>query len=154
MCEEVYVPEVEEETCYRVTLQWGNNKVKGLVTVKPEKHWVIHIMHHSHLDIGYTDPQIEVLNHHLNYLDQVLELCDLQNGNSETDFKWVIEVTWPLKYWLESRPSRQINKMIQRMKEGRIEVCAAYMNMHTEAYDIDELAKTFETAQNFEINII
>ena len=147
MCEEVYVPEVEEETCYRVTLQWGNNKVEDLVTVKPEKHWVIHIIHHSHLDIGYTDPQIEVLNHHLNYLDQVLELCDLRKDDPDTNFKWVIEVTWPLKYWLESRPSRQINKMVQRIKEGRIEVCAAYMNMHTEAYDIDELARTFETAQ-------
>jgi len=144
---EMYVPEVKAETTYNVTLKWDDNKIESTVTVTPQKHWVVHIIHHSHLDIGYTDPQIEVLDHHLNYLDQVLELCDLQDDDPETNFKWVVETTWPLKYWLKSRPSKQVKKMIQMIKEGRIEVCAAYMNMHTEAYDIDELARSFETAQ-------
>ncbi|HQE48704.1 MAG TPA: glycoside hydrolase family 38 C-terminal domain-containing protein [Fervidobacterium sp.] len=144
---EMYVPEAKAETTYNAMLRWDDNKVESTVTVTPQKHWVVHIIHHSHLDIGYTDPQVEVLDHHLNYLDQVLELCDLQNDDPETNFKWVVEATWPLKYWLQSRPSKQVKKMIQRIKEGRIEVCADYMNMHTEAYDIDELARSFEMAQ-------
>ncbi|MBV7504373.1 hypothetical protein KW850_03730 [Bacillus sp. sid0103] len=144
---EVYVPEVTEPTPYRVVLRWSSNEIGDTVTVMPEKHWTFHVIQHSHLDIGYTDPQHEVLDHHLVYLDQVLELCDLNGTNPETDFKWVIEVTWPLKFWLKSRPKAQVEKMLRRIKEGRIEVAGAYMSMHTEAYHIDELARTFETAQ-------
>ncbi|GIN59765.1 glycoside hydrolase family 38 C-terminal domain-containing protein [Lederbergia ruris] len=144
---ELYVPEVKEPTSYRVILRWDSNEIGDSVTVLPEKHWTIHIVQHSHLDIGYTDPQYEVLDHHLLYLDQVLELCDADKEDPDTNFKWVIEVTWPLKYWLKSRPKRQVEKMLGRIKEGRIEVAGAYMSMHTEAYHIDELARTFETAQ-------
>ncbi len=144
---EIYVPEVNEPTKYDVLLSYETEELKSNVIVNPERHWKIFIIHHSHLDIGYTDPQPEVLDYHLKYLDQALELCDLQNSNSEDDFKWVIEVTWPLKYWLKSRPKLQIERMIKRIKEGRIEVCGAYINMHTEAYDIDELAGTFELTQ-------
>ncbi|MGP4038796.1 glycoside hydrolase family 38 C-terminal domain-containing protein [Gracilibacillus sp. D59] len=144
---EMYVPEVSEPTSYRVVLRWNSNEIGDTVTVLPEKHWTVHVVQHSHLDIGYTDPQYEVLEHHLLYLDQVLELCDIDEKSTDTNFKWVIEVTWPLKYWLKSRPKGQVEKMLQRIKEGRIEVAGAYMSMHTEAYHIDELARTFETTQ-------
>jgi len=145
---EVYVPEVSEPTDYRIVLRWDSNEIGTSVKVTPEKHWVAHIIHHSHLDIGYTDTQPNVLEYHLTYLDQVLELIDLSSEEDfETRFKWIIEVTWPLKHWLKNRPKAMVTKMIRCIQEGLIEVAGGYMSMHTEAYSIDELARTFETAQ-------
>ena len=70
------VPEVTEPR--RLTLEVRD--AAGLVgaapiTVTPQRKWNVFVVHHSHLDIGYTDPQGTVLRHHLDYVDAALRLA-------------------------------------------------------------------------------
>jgi len=112
------------------------------VTLTPQRKWEISLIHHSHLDIGYTDHQPLVLSQHLEYLDAALDLATQDDG-----FRWNVEANLPLTRWLASRPAADVEAFLARVRERRIEVCALPFTMHTEAYSLDELARTLRPAQ-------
>jgi hypothetical protein len=154
------VPEVREPTSLRFeaesqgALLWESD-----ILATPQRKWTIHLIHHSHYDIGYTDPQSEVMSSQLGYIDAVLELCTVTDEWPDpARFRWNIEVTWPLKHWLLSRPKSARDQLIRRINEGRIEVHALPFSMHTEAYSFDELAQQLQLAQelreDYGINIV
>jgi hypothetical protein len=140
---DVLVPEVTNETPYQVTLRAKGEQHTAHASVRPERHWELYLVHHSHLDIGYTDPQPTIIMNHLDYLDQVLALCE-RTSSWETPFKWTVETTLPLLKWIESRPRRTVARMVEAIQRGQVEVCAGWASLHSEAFEIDELARTFE----------
>jgi len=110
--------------------------------VEPQRRWTVHLIHHSHYDIGYTDPQAEVMASQLSYIDAALELAAVTDDwPDDARFRWNIEVTWPLREWLRTRPKAAREALLRRIHEGRIEVNALPFSMHTEAYSFDELAR-------------
>lgn len=116
--------------------------------ITPQRKWTIHLIHHSHYDIGYTDPQTIVLDSQLAFIDTALDLADLTDEWPDAArFRWNIEVTWPLKHWLRSRPQSARDALVRRIRERRIEIHALPFSMHTEAYSFDELARQLEVAQ-------
>ena len=62
---------------------------------EPVRKWVVYLLPHSHVDIGYTHIQPEVERVHWRNIDQALELCrktaDYPPG---ARFKWNAEVLW------------------------------------------------------------
>jgi hypothetical protein len=137
------VPEVEQPVSLTFELEVEGSVIGGTTfDVPPQRKWTIHLVHHSHYDIGYTDPQSEVLASQLAYIDAALELATLTDEwPEEAQFRWNIEVNWPLQEWLRTRPGHARDMLIQRIQEGRIEVHALPFSMHTEAYSFDELAR-------------
>ena len=99
-------------------------------------------MHHSHFDLGYTDPQALVLRHHLAYLDSALDLAAADDG-----FRWTIESNLPLERWLAARPRAARDELLALVRSGRFEVCALPFTMHAEALSIDELARQLRFAE-------
>jgi hypothetical protein len=117
------------------------------VEIRPQRKWSVFLVHHSHLDIGYTDTQGSVLQHHLQYLDSVLDLVSATDDWPENaKFRWNVEATWPLLHWIKNRPERDRSRFFDSVREGRIEICALPFSMHTEAYSIDELARQIRFA--------
>ena len=116
--------------------------VQSLVDIPPQRKWSVSLIHHSHLDIGYTDPQSLVLSHHRKYLDSVLDLVTrTDDWPDEARFRWNVEACWPLRDWLASRPPHPAQSFMERAAAGRLEVPALPYTMHTEAYSMDELAR-------------
>lgn len=106
----------------------------------PPRHWDIHLIHHSHLDIGYTDPQGIVVAQHLSYLDSVLELIrQTDSWDDDAQFRWVVESLWAFDQWSRNRPAATVQAFLERVREGRIELTALPFNVHTEACSTDEL---------------
>jgi hypothetical protein len=138
----VFVPEVDSPTTFVVTLDVpGADSATADIVVAPQRKWSIYLVHHSHFDYGYTDPQAIVMEHQLRYLDAVLDLCAASDDWPEdAKFRWNVEVTYPLKQWLAARPKTARDEFFRRVNEGRIEVHALPFSMHTEVYSIDELA--------------
>lgn len=116
--------------------------LRSEITVRPQRKWTVFLVHHSHLDIGYTDPQASVLQHQLAYLDAVLDhAAATDDWPDDARFRWNVEVTWPLQHWLRVRPKGAREALIERIHQGRIEINALPFSMHTEAYSMDELAR-------------
>ncbi len=96
---------------------------------KPVRHWTIYLVQHTHTDIGYTRPQTEILPEHLRYIDYALDFCDQTDGYpDEARFRWTCETTWPVREYLKTRPKEQIERLKQRVLEGRIEIAGLFLN--------------------------
>lgn len=100
------------------------------VTLIPPKKWEVYFVQHSHLDVGYTRPQSEILAEHMRYLDYALDYCDKTDGlPDDAKFRWTCEASWVTREYLRSRPEAQIERFKKRITEGRIEVTGMYCNM-------------------------
>lgn len=107
-----------------------NGKTTSIKTTTiPDREWRVNFVQHTHTDIGYTRPQSDILAEHLRFIDYALDYCDQTDDYpDEAKFRWTCEVTWPVEKYLISRPQKQIDRLKQRVKEGRIELAAMYLN--------------------------
>ncbi|MFF4195995.1 glycoside hydrolase family 38 C-terminal domain-containing protein [Nonomuraea sp. NPDC001831] len=119
------------------------------VTVTPQRKWSVFVVHHSHLDIGYTDPQGTVLRHHLDYLDAALRLAEeTASWPDDAKFRWTVESSMPALKWLDARPAGQVESFAALARAGVIEVTALPFQLHTEACSTEELYRQLRfTAQ-------
>ncbi len=147
-CLHLFVPEVDAPARFTLTLQTGDDRISAPIVIEPQRKWSIHLVHHSHFDYGYTDPQPMVMDTHLRYLDAAIDLVDATSDwPDEARFRWNIEVTYPLRRWMANRPASMRSELIRQVKDGRMEIGALPFSMHTEAYSIDELAWGLRYAQ-------
>jgi Glycosyl hydrolases family 38 N-terminal domain/Glycosyl hydrolases family 38 C-terminal domain len=146
----LFVPEVSADQTFTVSLATpGSDADQQDVTVSPQRKWTVHLVHHSHFDYGYTDPQATVMEHQLRYIDAALDLIrQTDDWDDDAKFRWNVEVTYPLTQWLATRPKPARDEFVARVNEGRIEVHALPFSMHTEVFSIDELAWGFKFAES------
>lgn len=146
--EHLFVPEVTTPTRFTVTVTADGESVDAPILIEPQRKWSIHLVHHSHFDYGYTDPQPMVIDTHLRYLDAAIDLVDATSDwPEEAKFRWNIEVTYPLRRWMANRPASIRSELIRQVRDGRMEIGALPFSMHTEAYSMDELAWGLRYAQ-------
>ena len=128
---EVLVPKVNKEKNIKVQLVNNIINLESSVLLKPVRKWSINFVQHSHTDIGYTRSQMEILAEHLRYIDYALDYCDATDHYPEASkFRWTCEASWAVDEYLNSRPKSQIDRLKQRVDEGRIEITGMYFNFN------------------------
>ncbi len=102
----------------------------------------IYLIHHSHTDIGYTHDQPIVWDLHRRFIDTALDQCE-RDADSESDdaFRWTVETTAMLMHWLESAPEPRVDRFVELVHAGRIEVTGMYLNM-TPLADTSQVIET------------
>ena len=144
------VPEVDAPREFTLECRDGAGVVgSARITVTPQRKWNVFVVHHSHLDIGYTDPQGTVLRHHLDYLDAAVRLAqETASWPDDARFRWTVESSMPALRWLEARPKEMVDAFAELARSGRIEVTALPFQLHTEACSTEELHRQLRfTAQ-------
>ena len=137
------VPAVDKPTTLEAQVRIGEEVKSVSFKVNPIKEWTIHLVQHSHTDIGYTRSQTEILAEHLRFIDSALDYCDQTDHYPEAaQFRWTCEASWTVREYLKSRPVAQIDRLLQRIKEGRIEVTGMFFNF---SEIIDETALAIQT---------
>ena len=123
------LPEVLKPTRIRLKVAAGDFSMTNEVTLNPVKKWSVDLIQHSHTDIGYTRSQTEILAEHLRYIDYALDYCDATDDYPDNaKFRWTCEASWPVDEFLKSRPEAQVDRLLKRIREGRIEVTGMYFN--------------------------
>ncbi len=116
---------------------------------KPVKEWTLYLVQHTHTDIGYTRPQTEILAEHLRFIDYALDYCDLTDDYpEEARFRWTCEASWAVNEYLKSRPSKQLQRLRRRVKEGRIEITGMPFNL-SEIADENVLRASLQPIKRF-----
>ncbi|MEJ3745765.1 glycoside hydrolase family 38 C-terminal domain-containing protein [Actinomycetes bacterium KLBMP 9797] len=135
--EDLWLPEVATARVVTVSVDGVG---AAPLTVPPQRKWTVHVVHHSHLDIGYTDRQGVVLRNHLEYLDSALDLAAAtEDWPDDARFRWTVESALPARRWLDARDAGAVERFVALAKAGRLEVTAMPFQLHTEACSVEEL---------------
>ncbi|MFA6830933.1 MAG: hypothetical protein WCR36_01485 [Bacteroidaceae bacterium] len=113
----------------KISINTANKTIVQKVVLQQAKHWDVNFIQFSHTDIGYTRPQTDIMSEHVRFIDYALDYCDqTDNYPEDAKFRWTCEDTWAVISFLRSRPQNQIDRFVKRVKEGRIELTAMYLN--------------------------
>ncbi|GAB3924814.1 alpha-mannosidase [Microlunatus endophyticus] len=147
----LFTPVLDQPAPVVLTVSNGSDRVELEFVLDPPREWTIHLVHHSHLDIGYTDPQGVVLGEHVSFLDSCLDLTSTTDGwQDDAQFRWAVESLWSFEQWAAARPAHRVQQFIDRVKEGRIELTAMPFNLHTDTCSTDELHELLRLARRVE----
>jgi alpha-mannosidase len=106
--------------------------------------WEIHLIHHTHFDIGYTHPQDEVLKKQWGYIDQALDLIDQSRDNpAGSRFVWNPENNYAVEGWIKQASPEDKARFIAAVKDGTIGLSADFANMLWELCRPAELMQAF-----------
>jgi hypothetical protein len=88
------------------------------------------ILHHSHVDVGYTHPQSMYWELQKGYLDAALDMLDRTEGwpDDLSRPRWTAEVTAPVLRWLETAPSKDVARLKKYLKSGRFGIAGFEYN--------------------------
>jgi hypothetical protein len=100
--------------------------------MKKKKQWKLHLIHHSHVDIGYTDRPEKTEAIQVDSIWQVLEaLAAVRDGSRPdwTGFRWTCECFRPVEqFWKQAGPADR-EAFTRAVRDGHIEVCANYLHL-------------------------
>jgi hypothetical protein len=133
-----FIPAQDEAVDIRIGFPELSEEVVTLA-VRPVRAWKVSLVHHSHFDIGYTDMQARVITEQLAYLDDALRLAEADTTNDPSTFRWSVESIWVLREWMTRRSPKTIDRLMQQVRLGKIEIAALPFNVHTEATSTEEL---------------
>jgi hypothetical protein len=88
----------------------------------------IHIIHHTHTDLGYTDAPATAARLHQEALAEAIGLALADDRDDEGAFRWACEVFEPVEALLAARPELA-TPLEALVRSGRIEVCALPFNL-------------------------
>jgi len=109
---------------------------------RPAPHLRVHIVQHSHHDVGYTNLPSAVLAEHCGFLDSVIDMAEATSDYpDDARFRVVIEQAWALQEFLRRAPSERVQRMAQLLRQGDVELTALFGNMTTELCGHEELIR-------------
>ncbi len=127
---EIQIPEVRQQGTIKAEVEFDGKSIEKEITIKPVPNWTIYLVEHTHTDVGYPEPQSEIMPEQLRYIDYALDYCDeTDNYPDNAKFRWTCETAWAVQKYLRVRPKAQVERLLKRIKEGRIEVTGLYLNM-------------------------
>ncbi len=146
---EVTVPAVEEakEIAVRIDVA-GQTLVTEAVRLQPVRKWVIYLLPHSHVDIGYTHVQTDVEHAQWQYLETAIETARRSaDFPEEARFKWNVEVLWAVDSYLQQATDEQRQAFVDAVQAGQIGLQALYGNQLTGLCRPEELLRLLQCAQ-------
>ena len=122
----IEIPAVQRPQQFTFLLEAGNAKVKIARVIKPQRHWQVFLVHHSHTDIGYTDFQQNIVRDHARFLDMATNISGMERHSG---FKWTCEVGWSVDNFLKQRSTKAAQKFFEAVRKDKIEVTGIYFNL-------------------------
>jgi alpha-mannosidase len=108
----------------------------------------IHLLHHSHVDIGYTHVQDEVKQIQWKNLESAIKLASESQGLPEVArFKWNSEVMWAVESYLREKEPEKAKALRDAISKGWIEPDAFFANELTELCSSEELIQLTSDAR-------
>jgi hypothetical protein len=135
------LPDVEASTAVTVAFARDGETLASQETrVEPVRKWTVYLLHHTHLDIGYTHHQSEVEQLQWEHMDKALALIEATKAYPEPSrFVWLPEGLWAVDSYLDRATPETRAAFIQAVKQGDIGLDALYGNQLTALCTTEEL---------------
>ncbi|MFV1968114.1 MAG: polysaccharide lyase family protein [Pirellulaceae bacterium] len=118
---------------------------------QPVRKWEIHLLHQTHLDVGYTHTQKEVLQRQVRFLHTALELIrETKDYPEDARFKWHPEGMWAIDEFLRTATADERAEFLEAIRRGSIHLDGFYVHMLTGLGTEEELLHLMQPAKDFE----
>lgn len=143
----IHHPETDQIKTVAVSVTAGEKIVETEVQLRPVRKWNMHLVQNTHTDIGYTRPQTEIMSELIRHIDLALDYADQTDHLPEdAKFRWTAENTWAIDQFLQNRTLKQVQRLKNRVDEGRIELTGMYLNFD-EVPDEQILARSLKPVE-------
>lgn len=138
---EFLLPAVDAETRVPIEVALDDGSVRrGELAVKPVVPREIWLLPHSHVDIGYSDPQPVVEKNHWRYLGEAIGLAQKSAGNpAGARFKWNTEQAWAVETWYRQAGEAERAAFLEALRDGSIGLQATLAGVLTGLCHPEEL---------------
>ena len=144
------MPSVEQATKAEVTLLYGSKNLMATVELRPVRKWEIHLIHQTHLDIGYTHKQADVLQRQIDHFYKALDYIDASKDYPQGErFKWHPEGMWAVEEFLRTASKEDIERFVKATQQKDIHIDALYAQAMTGAYSEEELLELIGPAMRY-----
>jgi len=142
---------VKQDAEVILTLWQGNRELKKKIKIPAFRYWTVYIYSHSHVDIGYTNTQVNVEILHKRNIEEGIKL-----GEATKDYpdgarsRWNPEVTWPLeRYWYTATPGQK-DRVVEAIRKGYLCIDASYLNLNTSVCSDEEMFQVFRFSREMQ----
>lgn len=147
----VYLPVGCEKTGQlEISMHNGTRTISNALRVLPVRKWEIHLIHQTHLDIGYTHKQDDVLRMQVDHFHKAMQYIEASRDYPpEARFRWHPEGMWAVEEFLRTEPDDAKRRFIEATKTGDIQIDALYAQAMTGAYSEEELFELIAAAAGY-----
>ncbi|MBN1514134.1 MAG: hypothetical protein JXB13_19105 [Phycisphaerae bacterium] len=133
------------------TIDVDGRQITRTVSVPPERQWEVYLVHQTHLDIGYTHTQPEVMDRQVNHLYNALDYIDQTAGYSDQErFKWHPEGMWAVEEFLKRASDVDRARFVAATQDGLVHTDSLYAQAMTGIYSEEELFELMGAAKRYE----
>ncbi|MBI4026757.1 MAG: hypothetical protein HY360_17370 [Verrucomicrobia bacterium] len=105
----------------------------------------IYILHHTHVDLGYTAERNDVYRDQVEMVGQAMELVERGRKRPSVErFRWIHEVSWPVLEYLR-RKGKPPRRFFEQMRDGLVELTGFYLNP-TDLFDEESFRRSLDYA--------
>ena len=142
---------VTEEKTVDIYVEVRNQTIiKKQFRLKPVRKMAVYLLPHSHLDIGYTHHQDDVLQLQFEHLENAIKIAEQsKHYPAEAQFKWNVEQMWHVDEYFRQKGTEKKEQMLDVIRKGWIGLDGLYANMLTGLCRPEELLETVAAARNF-----
>jgi hypothetical protein len=109
----------------------------------------VYLLHHTHLDIGYTHRQDEVERIQWASLEEALRLGEASADYPEGDrFVWNPEGIWPVDTYVRAHPGEKADRLLEGIRRGWIELDGMYAGLLTGLANEETLLHAFDASRS------
>ena len=112
---EFSIPEFPLNTPAEVTTKIGGKTQRFPFTLNPAKKWLVYVVPHEHLDVGYSDFQAKVSEVQSRAIDEAMEMIQ-----THPEFRYSPDGNWVAEEYLAGRNAAQRARFLEMVKEKKI----------------------------------
>ena len=130
--------------------EYKGQKRTFTTTLPKERPWTIRVIHQTHLDIGYTHPQEEVLALQVQALkDAVTYIKETKDYPEEARFKFHPEGMWAVEEFMKTATEQEKADFLEAVRSRDLHLDVLYAQAMTGMYNDEELFEVMQNAVRF-----
>ncbi|MBI9018366.1 MAG: hypothetical protein JEZ07_14025 [Phycisphaerae bacterium] len=147
-----YVNPVKQKRMVDVSIKRNGELLgQGTVELKPVRGWEIHIVHQTHLDIGFTHKQADVLRLQVEHLRTALKYIErTKDYPPEARHQWHPEGMWAVEEFMRIATKKEKKAFLEACRNQQIHLDVLYAQAMTGMYTDEELFELMSAAKRFQ----
>lgn len=145
---EILIPDIKKTENIVFEVKQGN-KILATKTVnwKSQKKWKVYYAAVSHQDLGFETYYQNIRRGvREGNLDLALKYCrETDDWDEDSKFRWNVETCEPILRWVNKRSQAEVDELVKRIKEGRIELGAMHNTISSQVTGYEVFARSFYT---------